>query len=168
MLINSEWWRTKWEKLGLYDPAPTNECTIHLETPYRLCNWHKSASYWLDVAKMWSIEAIISDNRWPRAGVWTYNCLQWELRQLFSSMKWVGCYIFIQEVLGLSHKSPPRPNCAWWYPHSRWTRTTCWQEKKPWRIQQRTFREFLKRKSPYLEKKSLEVARFRECVPLGH
>jgi hypothetical protein len=35
-----------------------------------------------------------------------------------------------------------------------------------WRIQQRNFWE-LKKNSPYLEKKKLEVARFRQCVPLG-
>jgi len=41
------------------------------------------------------------------------------------------------------------------------------ENKKPWRMQQRAFWEFLKKKSPYLEKKKLKVAIFRQCAPVG-
>lgn len=58
MLINSEWWRTKWESSDYMTQHPP----IHhpFATPYGLCNWHESASYWMDVAQMWSIEPIVS------------------------------------------------------------------------------------------------------------
>jgi len=41
------------------------------------------------------------------------------------------------------------------------------QKKKGWRIQQMSFEEFFLKTSPYLKKKNLKVARFRQCIPVG-
>jgi hypothetical protein len=41
------------------------------------------------------------------------------------------------------------------------------EKKKPWLIQQRAFWDLRKKQSPYLEKKTLKVAIFRQCAPVG-
>ncbi len=45
---------------------------------------------------------------------------------------------------------------------------TTWRQRKGLVNPTKEFLRFKKKNSPYLDKKNLEVARFRQCVHVGH